>query len=531
MFAKIENNKIVIQDTVDKKLVYHLKLIRGNEYIGLFGEWTFPVSNKNINSLHKLGIDIVGAENDMKATWDDIKNMFPFCYDYQIDAILKTVVNGNLLIADDLGLGKTIESLASAVYQYKTGKVKKIIVCCEKSIKEQWQESIKNFFKMDSTIIDGDKNKRQMLYEIAADVIIINYEQIVNDFYSIAPLMRGGVVIYDEASLLKNDKTKRSKAVMLLNPLYKIALTGTPVENRLEDVFNICKVIDDKWMELWEFKKNHINYQRNDEGYMEKVGYKNIPLFLERLQDIAIRRKQSEVKGFPGMVIYDRIIELSLEQKRLAKALVTDVENPPMGYFTLFAMLEDSTELIKLSEAKSINASNINKDKIKIVSPKLHELETIVDEISDDKIVIFTRFKNMAMIIQDRLGESAIIAYGDTDKAKVIRDFRDRDEIRFLVSTDVFARGVDIPFGTCVINFDILWNPAKLRQRINRCHRVTSKQQVKVFNLIAGEGSIESYMYEVMGKKKALFDSVTNFNKSKQLLSFFKKQQNLPITI
>lgn len=530
MKAEILNNKIVLSGRILNKVLFHIKMIPGHRYNGLFGYWEVPVTNKNINSLVKLGFDIDKIKNKGEKDWKQIKKKFPFLFDYQVEAVIKANSLGNILIADDCGLGKTIEGFASAKLQLDNGKVTRIIIVCENPIKVQWYESNKKFFGVESIIIKGDKKQRQTLYSEKHKIIIINYHQLSLDYYELHPLIRGSVMILDEASLLKNPKTKRVKVFKLYNPLYKIALTGTPIENKLEDAYNIANLLYKDWMKKWEFNKNYINWETSDEGYSIKEGYKNLDGFMKRLQDISIRRKQSDVEGFPTLVVYDRFIEMTKNQEIIEEEII-EKGDKGMGVFPLLNMVEDDLQLIEKSEAKSLYDYGI-KHHHSLLNPKsnkLKELKVILDEVGDKKIVIFTRSKVMAKIIYDELGFlKSLIAYGGVDADTLLKKFKNNDDIRFLVTTDVFCRGVDIPFSSCLVNFDILWNPAQLKQRIDRCHRITSKSQTKVFNLISVSDkfqSLEQYMYNVMGGKKALSETVMNFDEKHQLLDFFNKRK------
>ena len=127
----------------------------------------------------------------------------------------------------------------------------------------------------------------------------------------------------------------------------------------------------------------------------------------------------------------------------------------------------------------------------------------------------------MVKIIEKELNKDkiqAIIGTGDSDKAKTINIFKEDKSIRFMIATDAFAYGVDMPFATTVINFDIPWNPAKLEQRINRIYRINSKKRVKVINFVS-EG-LEEYIFKVMTRKKNLYEQATTFNIKEQLRKF-----------
>ena len=188
-------------------------------------------------------------------------------------------------------------------------------------------------------------------------------------------------------------------------------------------------------------------------------------------------------------------------------------------------MLEDSTELLNLSEAKSIQGIG----KVEIESPKLDYLSNLLDEMSDSKIIIFTRFGRMAHLIFDELSKNqeCLIITGKMNP-KICEETKQRfkeGKERILISTDKMSRGVDLPFVTACINYDIPWKPSTLFQRIGRCYRANSKyERLLVVNFIS-EG-LEKYIYDVMKGKEALLKMVTDFDLKKQLMTYLKGKIN-----
>jgi SNF2 family DNA or RNA helicase len=540
----LTNDRIAVEFAYNPQLIAAIKMVKGRKWNPLFKYWEVPLNELNIDTLRSIGFSTEDFEEELQRMQHNKNNQFNdfkkiirekynFLFNFQVDAIAKALVNERLLIADDTGLGKTLEALTTIDYKLELEKMERAVVCCPSAVKWQWKREIDKFFpKRTSIIIKGSPYERKKLYKKDFDIYIINYEQILRDFWEIFALVDKQLLCLDEASYIKNAKAKRTEFIQQFTPKYVLALTGTPIENKLQDVFNIGNVVSRGWMDLREFYDEYCIFQ-SQYGFNILAGYKNIDKFMEKLMRISIRRTKEDVAPeLPGKVIYDRLISMSASQKKLENEIIESLRKEIndgnlksiMPQFTLLPMLENSTELIKVSEAMSLK--NIDKDKIKVDSPKINDLFEVIDELSDKKIVIFTRFKKMAEIlyksIEGREGNgSCVMGTGDTDKEKVITDFQNNK--KFLIATDAYSYGVDMPFATTVINFDIPWNPARLKQREDRCYRITSKQQVKVINLIC-ENGLEEYIYSVMKGKEDLFKSVMAFDIHKQLVSFVMRR-------
>lgn len=536
----LEGNKILVEFSYDYGLVQEIRTIPGRQWNPLFKYWEVPYNNMSIQTLEEMGFNTSSLrhhinrqraiiQTEMTEMTKKAKGLYPFLYNFQTEAVAKAILNKNLLIADEMGLGKTVTSFAVAHYQYNNGGINRIIVCCPQSIKWQWQNEIKKFFDLGSIIIEGTKEDRKDLYKALSKqdgitILIINYEQILRDFWELHELIDGQFLILDEASYIKNAKAQRTKLIKEFKPKYLLALTGTPIENRLQDAYTIGNIVHKGWMSKGELY-NYLEYD-NESRYPVLIGYKNTSQFMERLMEIAIRRKRDDVTQMPDKITEDRNVRMTDYQRELEKNLIEKIRmdivdnksNSGLHQFVLLPMLENSTELIKLSEAKSLR--DIDRTAIKIESAKLVELKKLIEEVDDKKVVIFTRFKKMAKIIE-REFEGAIIGSGDSDKQHILEVFQNNEKVRFLVATEAFAYGVDMPFASVVINFDIPWNPARLKQRIDRCYRLTSKHRLLVINLISD--GLEEYIYNVMKGKEELADKVTNFHLKEQLLKFIER--------
>lgn len=508
--AYLVDDRIKLYFPYNAQLIDRIKSIKGRQWHPLERAWSVPVSS--INTVKNLGFMVQGIEQEIlskdegkKKRYKElpiiIRNKYPFLFPHQVGCAVRGIIEKNLPIFDECGLGKTYEALVIAK---ELGK--KIIVFCPATIKDQWKEQAMDRFGLDLQVIKG--TPKQRVYDSPIG-IILNYELLSRDYKKIYHYSYGQTVIFDEASFLKNHKAQRTIQAGKLKPKYKFALTGTPIETKLRDGFNIGNLIVPGWMSTQEFYDDfciieeitvkHKDKRTGEDVYKRikaVVGYKNEDRFMERLAEISIRRLKKDVLELPPKTVYKRTIPLSAQQRKLEGFIKEELEEARIEEFVILAILGNGVELLQKSGSRIARKTNSNHT-LKADSPKLTELQNVVDELSDKKIIIFTRFKKMQPFIAQVLGEDkCFIGNGDTkDKIGYVKEF-EKSDCRYLIVTDAFNYGVDIPFGTALINFDIPWNHGRLIQREDRIHRIISKSPVTIINFVS-EG-MEEYIYNKM---------------------------------
>ena len=214
-------------------------------------------------------------------------------YPYQRDGVKGFLGAGRLLLADDMGLGKTAQAIACCDVLWRTGRVRKGIVIAPAALKPQWAREWAHFSDLPIRIIDGSPAERQAIYDANREgFFIINYEQLLRDL----EIVRGwdpDLVVLDEAQRIKNWATKTALSVKGLNPPYRLVLTGTPMENRIEELASIVEWVDDMALEpKWRLPAFHA--MRAD-GRREIIGVRNLDTIRERLKPCMVRRVRQEV--------------------------------------------------------------------------------------------------------------------------------------------------------------------------------------------------------------------------------------------
>ncbi len=197
-----------------------------------------------------------------------------------------------------MGLGKTVQAIAACELLRRTRDIRRVLVISPASLKGEWEEQIGKFTDLPSHIIQGPRAKRLQQYEKSAFFFLANYEQIRPDVEEINTTLAPDVIILDEAQRIKNWQTKTATSVKRLQSPYAFVLTGTPVENRIDEIYSIAQFLDPQLFgPLFRFNRDF--YQLDEKG--RAIGYKNLDRLHERLQPILLRRRKEDVEGeLPG---------------------------------------------------------------------------------------------------------------------------------------------------------------------------------------------------------------------------------------
>ncbi len=490
--------------------------------------WIVPAIKSNIDKLkniHYLQKHLSNFEKIQKSSTVDlakesavIKKQFPFLYDYQAIASYLALNKKRFLVADDMGLGKSVEMMPVIKKGHDDKKI--IILLAPSSLLRQWNSEIKRFINLEGYIIQGTTKPKRISAYAENNIILTTYESFWRDYKSIKIDWSNVIIIADEASKFKNRKTKIWEALKEVceHADMFIALTGTPVENSLINFFNILEVIKPNFMSSKEFFNNYCDWEKSTFG-SKIVGYKNLDGFLQRVSNIMIRRKKSDFDDLPEKQIINRFIPLTKGQKYCADEIrrFCGEEDSVQSLVLLREVANDTELLINTAERTSIidimRKKGYFKKGIPSESNKLIELSDIMEEIGDQRIIIFTMFSTSAFKIGKYLNDNnykvRILTGKDSmeKRDKTIEEHK-KNEFQILVATDIFGYGVNLQYTDILINYDLPWNPAKLAQRNDRIHRRGSKNDKTIINFISED--IEEKVKEVVDAKQCIFDQVVN---------------------
>ena len=436
-------------------------------------------------------------------------------YPYQMEGVKFALYKKAALIGDEMGLGKTLQAIVIALLKKETFDFRKVLIVTLSSLKEQWQREIHRFTDERAVIVSGPFKVRKRLYlEDDSLFKITNYEAVLRDGGSIAAF-KPDLIILDEAQRIKNFQTKTASAVKALPRRHSLVLTGTPLENKLEDVYSIIQFLDPNMLSpLWKFAADHFMLSRTKKGKI--MGYHHLDRLHERLKTIAIRRRKQEVlTELPAEVVNNYFIDLDARQAKIHSGYVQSLL--PLLNKKFLTPMDIKQIQVLLLKMRQVCDSTYLIDRKTHISPKLTELQGILDELviqNGHKAVIFSEWTTMNFLIGKHLSEAGIPFVELSGKIPVakrqalIDEFTNNPDCKVFLSTDAGGTGLNLQAADCVINFELPWNPAKLNQRIGRINRIGQKSTcINVVNLIA-KLSIEEKILTGIQLKTDLFKGV-----------------------
>ena len=451
-------------------------------------------------------------------------------YPYQEEGVKFALYKKACLIGDEMGLGKTLQAIALAGMKKEIFGFKRVLVITLASLKEQWKREIERFSDETVVVVAGPARKRKAIYQDGEDFFAItNYEAVLRDV-TIISRFKPDIVILDEAQRIKNFSTKTAEAVKRLPRKHALVLTGTPLENKLEDVYSIVQFLDPQLlMPLWQFAADHFMISRNKKGNI--LGYRNLSALHEKLKPLVIRRKKEEVlKDLPDEVVNNYYVDLHEEQREIHSGYLQVLVSLMNKKFLTPMDLRRIQEI--LVRMRMVCDSTYLIDRTTHISPKLTELASVIDELviqSRRKMVIFSEWTTMTFLIARHLSEVGIPFVELSGKVPVkkrqalIDEFTNNPECRVFLSTDAGGTGLNLQAADCVVNFELPWNPAKMNQRIGRVSRIGQKSKcINVVNFIC-KGSIEEKIYAGIQLKTDLFKGV--FEGGEDMVEFSRERR------
>jgi len=453
-------------------------------------------------------------------------------YPYQSEGVHFALYKRAALIGDEMGLGKTVQAIALAILKKEVFGFNKVLVVTLASLKDQWQREIERFCHERAAVIAGTAKQRREQYENDGSLFkITNYEAVLRDV-TILSRFKPDFIILDEAQRIKNFETKTADAVKRLPRQHALVLTGTPLENKLEDVYSIVQFLDpDLLSPLWRFAADHFLLSRHKKGQI--LGYRNLDLLHEKLKRIVIRRrKEAVMEDLPDQVTNNYFLDLHDQQAEIHAGYAQSLL-PLLNKKFLTPMDVKRIQMLLLKMRQVCDSTHLI-DRETNISPKLQELATILDELvveNGRKTVIFSEWTTMTFLIGkhlSRVGIDFVELSGRIPVKKrqaLIDEFTNNPDCKVFLSTDAGGTGLNLQAADCVINFELPWNPARLNQRIGRVHRIGQQSNcVNVINLIS-KRSIEERILTGIKLKSELFDGVFDGTTSTVMFDREKRQE------
>ena len=460
-------------------------------------------------------------------------------YPYQKEGVERFLAAGRLLLADDMGLGKTTQAIASCHALFESRRVRRGLVIVPASLKAQWLREWNETTSVPATVVDGTPEERARQYrQLDAGFLILNYEQLLRDAEHVHAL-QPDIVVLDEAQRIKNYATKSAVYVKALSPAYRLVLTGTPMENRLEELASILDWVDDVALSpKWRLVPWYTQW--DGDGGRGKTGARNLETLRTRLAPCLVRRVRKEVLAqLPPRTDTRVPVEMTPQQAVEHEELVQPIAKLVQIGKKRPLQQPEFLKLMQLLTQQRIIANGLGQLRFEelwptysrarpdavllegLFAPKLAELRRLLADVviaQGRKVVIFSQWRRMLRLaewsVRDVLGEhgfGAVFFTGaekQSQRTKSVVDFHDDPRVRVMFLSDAGGVGLNLQkAASACINLELPWNPAVLEQRIGRIYRLGQKHPIDVYNLVS-ERSIEERIAGLVGAKQALFSGL-----------------------
>ena len=432
-------------------------------------------------------------------------------YPYQAEGALFAVRAGRALIGDDMGLGKTIQAISAAEIFARHFGVRRVLVICPTSLKYQWQREIARFAGREARVIEGGRSARRDIFAADDFCKITNYEKLRSDLDLIqdwAPEL----VIVDEAQRVKNWNTIAARAIKRIDSPYAIVLTGTPLENKLEELISIVQFVDQHRLgPTWKLLHDHT--QRDESGRV--TGYVGLDRIGQALEPILIRRRKAQVlTQLPERTDQQVLVPMTELQAALHEENAQTAARIVQRWRASGFLSETDQRRLTcaLQNMRMACDSSYLLDQESDHGVKADELAALLDELladPDEKVVVFSQWLRMHEVLIRRFearGWGHVLFHGGVPSNKrqaLVDRFCDDPQCRLFLATDAGSTGLNLQHAATLVNMDLPWNPAVLEQRVGRIHRLGQQRPIRVVNFIA-RGTIEEGMLSVLAFKRSL---------------------------
>jgi SNF2 family DNA or RNA helicase len=448
----------------------------------------------------------IEGENLAASLKQSLRTLRQPLYPYQIEGVRQFLLRGGrLLLADDMGLGKTAQAIAACNTLWQSGRVRRGLIIMPASLKSQWLREWRLFCDAPIAVVEGSPAQRTAAYrQPATGFLIVNYEQVLRDL----PLLRAfapELVVLDEAQRIKNWATKTATCIKTLEVPYRLVLTGTPMENRLDELASLLEWVDPLAIEpKWRLGPWHS--QHGDAGV---TGARNLDTLRQRLAGCMLRRvRQDVLKQLPARTDTRIPVEMTPQQREehdalnqpIAQLIAILSKRPlsPAQHLRLMSML--TTQRIISNGLAQLRYTQVwpmvrelqSPDQTVrdgLFSPKLSVLRDLFTQLvvgQGRKVVVFSQWRRMLRLAEwagrdvlAQVGARAVFFTGGQSAAmrtQAIVEFHDDPDVRVMYLTDAGGVGLNLQrVASACINLELPWNPAVLEQRISRIYRIGQK--------------------------------------------------------
>ncbi len=425
---------------------------------------------------------------------------------YQLDGIAFAVGAGRAVLADDMGLGKTIQGVGVAEMLAQQAGIRKVLVICPTSLKSQWRNEIERFSNRSCQLVLGAMAERPAQYDNDAFFTVCNYEQVLRDLLAVERV-KWDLIILDEGQRIKNWEAKTTHVVKRLKSPFALVLSGTPLENRIDELYSVVQFVDDRRLgPAFRFFNRH----RVADEKGKVLGYKNLDQLRQHLAPILLRRTREQVlTQLPDRTTEIVRIEPTEEQLAIHASQMKIVASIVRKSFI------SEMDLLRLRQAllmcrMAANSTFLCEKRQPSYSSKLERLEEILEQSfveSDRKAILFSEWTTMLGLVEEILARLKLKyvrldgSVPQKQRQRLVNEFQTNSDCRLFITTNAGSTGLNLQAANTVINCDLPWNPAILEQRIARAHRMGQKQPVHAYLLVTEQTLEESLLTTLSAKK------------------------------
>lgn len=476
---------------------------------------------KHLSTLRALRLH-AGQPDDELRSLNEVSEDQVKLLEHQAEAAYRALfeMDGKALFADEVGLGKTIETGIVLKEMHYRDTVDSVLVLTPAQLAKQWQGELHEKFGLeficnyDSEFVDFASHDR----------IISSIDTAKSDRYRHQVVSRDwDVLVLDEAHYVKNEETDRYDLIRDLSYDYAFFLTATPIQNEVSDLYNIVSLLRPGVFGTYDgFRRRFVDDKQETLDNRKELQ--------EKLREVMVRNTREDTDiDFTDREIETKRFEPTQAERELYDAVskyVKEEYSQNAGQKLVLMMLQkevvSSPEALKRTAEKQIEEGTTVKSRIRKLIEKADEVDEVTkrkrldeivtearDNVEKGRVIVFTQFRATQTAVTERLQEQGYTTHefngslSSEEKEDVVEEFRSEGGV--MVSTDSMSEGRNLQFCNVMVNYDLPWNPMRVEQRIGRVHRIGQDRRVYIFNL-ALKDTIEEYVLDKLYHKIDLFE-------------------------
>lgn len=450
--------------------------------------------------------------------WPAYETRVPL-FPYQREGMLHLACAERALLADEMGLGKSVQAIAACALLHRIGRASRALIVTPASLKAEWEQQIHELTTLGVRALGGTRRRRLEAYrrEGAPFFTIASYEEILADHLDVNAQLQPDIVILDEAQRIKNWGSPTALAVKRLRSRFAFVLTGTPIEQNLDELYSLVSFLDPALFgPLFRFNREY--YEFDERG--RPSGYRHLDRLRERLRPIFLRRRKADVESqLPARTERFHFVPLGESQRAAYGPLAAELARlvAPSRRLPSTAGAQDHL-LSVVARLRMICDTNYILDADDRACPKAGEISRLLSEIAASpgtKVLVFSEWERMLELVRDACVKLRLGFAWHTGKVPPARRrteverFGKDPDCRVFLTTDGVGRGLNLPEVGVLIHCDVPWTPARLQQRVARAQQHPHAHPLTVLHLVS-EHTIEQRLLAGLARHRVPADLLLN---------------------